>query len=627
MALQLGGPHPKRKAAEAQRLIWSVAGKALVQVYALDHTHLMRVLLSIFPVLGLLAACSFQEEGTDAVGQQLYYDAVERVEAGQCQALISHSTIALEAGYFGVSRRVRAIDINPSCEDWSQDSSVLDAAADAITSPLESLNSLSWGMTWFEGFFDPATRRASQRYQALPDICQRFTGEGLSRWPELIDHFLSEPDAGVIPAVRAASNDLSICSDAFRAAGDFHQREGDQDWPDYWYAMAANLPAGAGLSILDNRLSEAPHGPYAGFYRARRDRALFERVRLADFEIIAQIAQDAELAETLQPGYVSDQLRASIDAAAAAGFQVDPAWRDLPRDEFMTDFRFASLVSEWIREKGLNTATTPTPFRALAQACAPGHSLHIFGFGWLNIGADAGVLDPGRCELELLAIASAAGIESARLDLIEYDLNLALRQPRIDSVLLEQMGTITHDDIREFTLPFESIDLDLFDCIRPLDRLKPYWSAATPTEETRQCNRLMAADIAWNDFEALSALLPFETCDSQALASTDRGQLRPVQYAAQSGRAEAFECFAEAAILDAPKDYQGAARDSLLVYVYGGIRLGLLSEERWDAAGGTHIFSPTLIIQTAEMRLDHLDDWGTGPDPLEPTNRDTGRAD
>ena len=188
----------------------------------------------------------------------------------------------------------------------------------------------------------------------------------------------------------------------------------------------------------------------------------------------------------------------------------------------------------------------------------------------------------------------------------------------MDISLLEALTAYTRDDIASFTVfaPDDSHSIDLYGCVRPGPALQPYWDAAQPGAESLHCERLAEASPAWHDYDALSAALPFDGCDAEALAQSDAGLLRPVRYAAQTGDPAAFACLAEAGALSADLDASIPARTSLLAAIYAGVRLGLLEIDHWRLAGGANAYSSRHIQLLAESSFDHLETWGSGPDPL-----------
>lgn len=100
---------------------------------------------------------------------------------------------------------------------------------DGLTTAVGAANSLGWGLIWVEGGFDAAARRAHAHYRDLTATCRRFTADALGRWPELIEIYLAQPDQRVIPARRAASDQLAPCVDGYRAAAHAHRTHGEDD--------------------------------------------------------------------------------------------------------------------------------------------------------------------------------------------------------------------------------------------------------------------------------------------------------------------------------------------------------------------------------------------------------------
>jgi len=544
--------------------------------------------------IGALIGCSPQDQLSD----RLFADAVDRVERGECSALENHGRLALEAGFLELSDRIRAIDINPQCEAYSQSSADFATVYETLTTVVGATNETVWSLLWFEGLFDPAPRRARAHYQDLSPACRRFTAEALGRWPELIEVYLSEPDQRVIPAQRAASDQLASCVEGYRGAALAHRTHGEDDWADYWLSMGANLPAGAGEPLIRQALIEDPDGPYVEHYTRALEAALSERIDLADFGAIARLAADASIAQSLEPGYGAVGLLAAIDIARAAGFDIHPTWRTIERDAEMSDFYLGSLIGAWVRGGGLDGDDIPGPFAVLATQCAPGSGVYFFGFDSSPLDRDAEVFSRSGCQRAFNQIGAATGFADAAAALIEEQLVDALRSQRLDTNLVEALADYTRDDIASFTVyapagyaPAGRHSVDLYGCARPGPLLQPYWDAAQPGPDSVLCRRLAEAAPAWHDYDALSAALPFDGCDAEALAGSDAGLLRPVRYAAQTGDRSAFACFAEAAALSADLEASIPARTSLLEPVYAGVRLGLLDVDHWRLAGGAHAYS------------------------------------
>jgi hypothetical protein len=250
--------------------------------------------------------------------------------------------------------------------------------------------------------------------------------------------------------------------------------------------------------------------------------------------------------------------------------------------------------------------------------CAPGYGLFVFRFENHPVDEDAQVFSRTGCQRAFNQVGAAAGYAEASAALIEARLMDALRSQTVDTDLLEALAAYTRDDVASFTIyaPDDSHTIDLYGCVRPGPALQPYWDAAQPGPESLHCERLAEAAPAWHDYNALSAALPFEGCDAEALTETDAGLLRPIRYAAQTGDPAAFACLAEAAALSADLEASIPARTVLLEAVYAGVRLGLLDLEHWRLAGGMHAYSKEDIQLMAKFGFDHLESWGEGPDPL-----------
>jgi hypothetical protein len=574
----------------------------------------MRVFVSLMLSMVVLSGCSAEGRLMD----RLLETAVTQAEANDCAAVTDASEIALAAGYYDLADRIRAIDVNPGCPTLGESGVRSPGWLDGLTIAVGAANGLGWGLTWVEGRFDPAARRAHAHYHDLTATCRRFTADALGRWPELIEIYLSEPDQRVIPARRGASDQLAVCVDGYLAAALAHRAQGEDDWADYWLSMGAYLPAGAGEPLIRRALSEDPDGPYAAYDTLALGAALLERIELADFQAIARLAGDASIAQSLEPGYGDIDLLAAIDVAQAVGFDIHPAWRTIERDPVMSDYNLSSLISRWVRGGGLDGEAVPALFADLAAQCAPGTDIHVTGFDSRPIDQDAQVFSRMGCQRAFNQVGAAAGYADASAALIEEQLVDALRSQRVDTDLIEALGAYTRDDVASFTVfaPDDSHTIDLYGCVRPSPALQPYWDAARPGPESLHCRRLAEAAPGWHDYEALSAALPFDGCDAEALAQSDAGLLRPVQYAAQTGDPAAFACFAEAAALGADLTASNPARTSLLTGVYAGVRLGRLDADHWRIAGGAHAYSSRHIQLLAESGFDHLETWGEGPDPL-----------
>ena len=87
--------------------------------------------------------------------------------------------------------------------------------------------------------------------------------------------------------------------------------------------------------------------------------------------------------------------------------------------------------------------------------------------------------------------------------------------------------------------------------------------------------------------------------------------------AQQAGRQDAFDCFAEAARLNADPSRSRAASNDLLIPVYAGVRLGFLDILDWDLAAGGYAYLYSPITTAAERDFTHLHGWASGPDPFE----------
>lgn len=575
----------------------------------------MREFNAAIIALIVLGGCGEQA----GLADRLSTDAIERVEADECAALDEAGEIALAASYFGLADRLRAMAVNPRCPPplGAPRARLVDWADDGLTSLAQPLRRADWAVTRLSGVFDPSARRAYQHYRGLTATCRRFAGAAPGAWPELIEIYLNDPERQVLPARRRASARLEACAEAYRAAAQDHRSQGEAAWADYWMSFGAALPDGAGRVLLREALNAEPDGEYADFFRLAWTDALLARIEIADFQALATLAADGAIAETRLRRYRRNRLLAAIDAAQAAGFEIHPAWRALERDLEIADSNFGALISSWLRGDGLYADDAPDIFKSLAAACAPGDRIWFFGFGFGDPGPDAGVYDAAGCRRAFDHVGASAGFQSAKAAVLEGELAAALSAGAVDADLIDQLAAYSRDDVARFVLasPSDDFTIDLYDCFRPGSSIMAYWQAAAPGPESAACEALAQAAPGWDSPDELSAVLPFNACDAAALARTDDVR-RPVFYAAQTGDPAAFACFAQAAAMEARIDIEIPARDSLLIVVHAGVRLGHLGEADWRAAGGPFAYSPDSIALRSQHSFDHLEDWESGIDPF-----------
>jgi len=448
---------------------------------------------------------------------------------------------------------------------------------------------------------------------ALPQRCRRFIFEPNPRRPELIDIYLQRRDVRTIPALRAERDQLTVCVEAFSDAIKSHREAEEPDWVQFWFRAAMMLPSGLAEPIVRDVIAHAEDEQIKRDLHYGLAFSLSDQVGLADLDALARLAADDSLIHATPESFLAIEMAGLITLARAAGMDVHPSWSE-PQPGLQPDDQYKDILEAWVKGGAFETDDAPEPFLAVSQACAASTAPPHFD---LDRAFDRAAWR--GCQIALHQVGVAAGLPTARAELVTHLIADAVFTSKVDEALLRLAADLTRDTLvaRAGDALSAAFPTDAYGCHRPSELLETVWDAAQPGETSQMCARLAEASPDPQDFASLSAVLPFDECDAEALsAMTPRGY-RPVKYAAQAGRQDAFDCFAEAARLHADPSQPRAASNDLLIPVYAGVRLGFLDILDWDLAAGSYAYLYSPITTAAERDFAHLDGWASGPDPFE----------
>ncbi len=572
--------------------------------------------------LTLLAGC----EATPTNGDALLRDAIARIEAGECGVSQAHAMIAARAGYPNLFNKIHHLRAPAHCPhttilDPGQEYSLeppISVSVSAVGS-VSSGNRINWSLVWLQGLVDPAAARAHRGFQNLPDQCRRYATAVLPKSPELIDLYLEQGGLRPLAAMREHADKLSPCAEASTEITLEHLEAGEEGWAAFWFESARSLGYGAEEPISRHLLEQAEHPGIAERYRDALAFALLERVMLEDYDALERLAKDGTIARSLTRNELGGPVTGAVQLATAAGIEPHQNWLNLEQSEP----GYSDLLTQLAQGGGLQTDETPPLFSAVREACAvPVNSDILSGLD------NSDQARHHECRKAHQRIGIAAGLERAEANYIRSLFIDAAASGGINTELLSLVTGRRKDELIDILQASEApaVGYDVYGCPRPSDTLRPYWQVARPAPETNICQRLAEIQPDPADFEAMTSALPFVTCDVASIANAEPNSLLPAYYAAQAGRAEAFDCLAEAAALSASQTQHSPAKEALVVAVHAGVRAGYLDEVDWSLAGGELVWSIAQVIDKSETDFGHLEAWASGPEPFEWLEQENGAS-
>ncbi len=582
-----------------------------------------RLFISLISLAALIGCQSETPEG-DA----LLRDAITRIEAGECGVPDAHAMVAARAGYPHLFNEIKRLKSPTHCpqvtvldpdQDYGPVALTIAEFSVSMSGGAPSGNRISWRLVWLQGLTDPAAARAHQALQSLPDQCRRYATAVLPESPELIDFYLNHGKPEPLPAMRQHADELAICARAFAQATLEHLEAGEESWALYWLDSANFLGYGAQEPTLRHLVATAEDTQSADNYRNLLAAALLERFLLEDYAALDRLVSDGAIASSLARYESRGVFTGTGQLAMAAGMEPHENWLNLEQYEP----GYSGLLTQLALSGGLQTDETPPLFSAVREACTvPADSDILSGLD------NSGQARHHECRKAHQRIGMAAGLERAEADYIRSLFIDAANSGGTNAELISLVTGRRKDELIDILQSSEAtaVVYDVYGCPRPSDSLRPYWQVARPAPETNVCQRLAELQPDPTDFEAMTSALPFETCDVASIANAEPISLLPAYYAAQAGRAEAFDCLAEAAALSASQTQHSPAKEALVVAVHAGVRVGYLDEVDWSLAGGERAWSIAQVIDKSETDFGHLEAWASGPEPFEWLEQENGAS-